>query len=448
MDAYDLDASARIIISSNNGVPATSRSSVVDVVSFYTGFPDQCSYSGMFPAWTVAVLLTIGSLWSCGVQALLLRNDCICDPINAFLDSLPLNRERTDQLLEIDGYQGTPHRVVTEDGYVLKLYRIWSGNRPTPVNSSREVILLQHGILHSSADWLVLGPGRSLAYQLVDLGFDVWLANTRSSLNSHQHLKLCTCSKEFWDYSWHELGYYDLAASIDRVLEETNRPRLRLVAFSEGGAMAMVLLSSRPAYNDKLIGLDAMAPGTFVSNTWYRFLALPALKIPKFLHSVYALYATNQLAVDVCESKKQACLDLYYQIIAGESAGMNRTWIDRIYPSLPAGGSMREVMHYVQIIWSKRFAPFDYGIKKNLRLYGRSTPPEYRLDRVTAPINIHYGLADKIVDPSGVQRLASKLINSERLRMRSYNKLQHSDFIYADSAFQIVYKEVIKWIVE
>ncbi|XP_058830911.1 lipase 1-like [Topomyia yanbarensis] len=381
------------------------------------------------------------------VLPLLLRNDCVCDPVNAFLDSLPLNRERTDQLLAVDGYQGEPHRVVTEDGYVLKLYRIWRDQRPAG-NVSREVILLQHGILHSSADWLVLGPQRSLAYQLVDLGFDVWLANTRSSLNSHQHEHYCTCSQEFWDYSWHEMGYYDLAATIDKVLQETKQPKLRLVVYSEGGALAMVLLSSRPEYNEKLSYLDAMCPGAFVSNTWYRFTTLTVKKLAKVFRSVYALYSTNQVTVKACEKQKEACLELYYQIIAGESVGMNRTWIDRIYPTLPAGGSMKEVLHYVQLIWSQRFAPYDYGADKNLRLYGTRTPPDYRLDRVTVPINIHYGLSDKIVDPSGVERLASKLINSARLRLQPYDRLEHSDFIYGDSAFEIVYKKVIRLILE
>ncbi|XP_058462268.1 lipase 3-like [Malaya genurostris] len=400
----------------------------------------------MFPRLIVVGcgLLTLGVEL---VHALLLRNDCVCDPVNAFLDSLPLNRERTDQLLAFDGYHGEPHRVVTEDGYVLKIYRIWRDQRP-PVNASREVILLQHGILHSSADWLVLGPKRSLAYQLVDLGFDVWLANSRSTQNSHQHTKYCTCSQEFWNYSWHELGYYDLAATIDKVLRETNRTKLRLIVYSEGGAVAMVLLSSRPEYNEKLSYLDAMSPGVFVSNTWYRFVALPIKKLAKIIPSAYALYATNHLTIQACEKQKEACLDLYYQIIAGESVGMNRTWIDRIYPGMPAGGSMKELLHFAQLIWSKRFALFDYGVKGNLRLYGTQTPPDYRLDRVTVPVNIHYGLSDKIVDPTGVQKLASKLINCAKVRQRPYDRLQHSDFIYGDSAFEIVYKEVIRWILE
>ncbi|XP_021707072.1 lipase 3 [Aedes aegypti] len=377
----------------------------------------------------------------------LIRNDCVCDPLNAFLDSLPLNRERTDQLLETDGYQGRAHRVVTQDGYVLKLYQIWRDQQPV-VNSTRGTILLQHGIMHSSSDWLVLGPGRSIAYQLVDLGYDVWLANSRSTMNSHQHEKFCTCSKEFWDYSWHEQGFYDLPAMIDTVLNETQQQRLRLLVYSEGGAMAMVMLSTRPEYNDKLIALDAMAPAAFVSNTWYRYLAIPFAKIPKVFRSAYAVYSTNEVTVEACQTEYQICSDLYFQFLNGESVGMNRSWVDRIYQAMPAGGSIKEVLHYVQLIWTRKFAPFDHGPSKNLRLYGQRTPPEYPLDRVSVPVNIHYGLRDKIVDPVGVMRLGSRLINSPRVRMRPYDELQHSDFIYGDAAYNMVYKDVLMWITE
>jgi hypothetical protein len=39
-------------------------------------------------------------------------------------------------------------------------------------------VLLQHGLLESSAVFVDNGPGRSLAFALADAGFDVWLSNT------------------------------------------------------------------------------------------------------------------------------------------------------------------------------------------------------------------------------------------------------------------------------
>jgi hypothetical protein len=39
-------------------------------------------------------------------------------------------------------------------------------------------VLLQHGLLESSAVFVDNGPRRSLAFALADAGFDVWMSNT------------------------------------------------------------------------------------------------------------------------------------------------------------------------------------------------------------------------------------------------------------------------------
>lgn len=41
----------------------------------------------------------------------------------------------------------------------------------------RPAVLLQHGLLESSYTWVVNGPELSLAFRLVDAGFDVWMGN-------------------------------------------------------------------------------------------------------------------------------------------------------------------------------------------------------------------------------------------------------------------------------
>ncbi len=61
------------------------------------------------------------------------------------------------------GYPVETHRVTTADGYVLTLHRIPHGrsaNGSEP--GGRPVALLQHGILCSSADWVMGEPGKSL----------------------------------------------------------------------------------------------------------------------------------------------------------------------------------------------------------------------------------------------------------------------------------------------
>lgn len=69
------------------------------------------------------------------------------------------------QLVSLHGYPSESHVVVTEDGYLLTLHRIPGGRNhrgPSGGAAARPVVFLQHGLLASSADWVLTGPGKSL----------------------------------------------------------------------------------------------------------------------------------------------------------------------------------------------------------------------------------------------------------------------------------------------
>lgn len=58
--------------------------------------------------------------------------------------------------------------------------------------------------------------------------------------------------KEFWNFSWHEIGVYDVTAMIDFVLQTTGQPKLFYVGHSQGATALLVALSELPDYNAKL----------------------------------------------------------------------------------------------------------------------------------------------------------------------------------------------------
>lgn len=69
-------------------------------------------------------------------------------------------------MIKIHGYPVEVHEVVTEDGYILQIHRIPYG-RFGDQGISRGVVILGHGVLCSSACWLLVGPKRSLG--IIDL---------------------------------------------------------------------------------------------------------------------------------------------------------------------------------------------------------------------------------------------------------------------------------------
>ena len=42
--------------------------------------------------------------------------------------------------------------------------------------------------------------------------------------------------KERWNWSWAEMGVYDLPAFIDKIIEVTGKPKVTLVGYSMGSA--------------------------------------------------------------------------------------------------------------------------------------------------------------------------------------------------------------------
>jgi hypothetical protein len=67
------------------------------------------------------------------------------------------------------------HDITTEDGYILKTFRISHGIGQE-YEQTRPAVLIQHGSF-DSADFVVMnGPEKSLAFALANQGFDVWVS--------------------------------------------------------------------------------------------------------------------------------------------------------------------------------------------------------------------------------------------------------------------------------
>lgn len=107
----------------------------------------------------------------------------------------------------------------------------------------------------------------NIGFIVADRGYDVWIGNARGTQFSRQHLvHNFNKSETYWNFSWHEIGIYDLPAIIDYILLLTNQSALHYVGHSQGTTALFVLCAMRPEYNQKIITAHLMTPVAYFNN--------------------------------------------------------------------------------------------------------------------------------------------------------------------------------------
>ena len=97
---------------------------------------------------------------------------------------------------------------------------------------------MQHGYGGQASSWVNGGLfNPSLPLRLVDEGYDVWMGNNRGSPYSNVNDQDGQWSlEERWDFTWAEMGLYDMPAQIQKVLDETGKPKVTVIGYSQGSA--------------------------------------------------------------------------------------------------------------------------------------------------------------------------------------------------------------------
>lgn len=151
-----------------------------------------------------------------------------------------------EQIVREHGYPVEQHYITTSDGYILKMFRIPHGkNQTANEDEIRPAILVQHGIF-DSADFVIShGPDNSPAFYLANLGYDVWISNSRGNKYSKQHVSLDPDrDPQFWDFSFFEM-IEDDKANINFVLQQTGVDKVAFIGHSQGTSQMYAGLSTQ-----------------------------------------------------------------------------------------------------------------------------------------------------------------------------------------------------------
>lgn len=360
----------------------------------------------------------------------------------------------TDQIIGEAGYPAETHVVVTEDGYLLRLHRVPYGKEELGEtrNGTRPVVFLQHGLMSSSADWVVTGPEHGLAFLLADQGYDVWLGNYRGNTYSQGHTSPSLPPGQYWDFTWDEMAQYDLPAMLKHMMKVTGEDQFHYIGHSMGTLTYYTACNYHQwiANATKLmVGYGAHTKVPHMYSPLFRLLAdyvkdirwlMEALGLHQFLPSSWLM---DWVASKVCDEHmvtQGVCRNVLFLICGYNKAEMNNTVLPVILGHTPAGTSMLNMVHYAQSVETGAWAGFDLGSPQaNMVRWNSSVPPVYKYSPVTAPVILYWAPDDWLVVPEDEKYLAARLpnlVNNIRVPEDAYT---HLDFLWGIHNRKMVY---------
>mmetsp|Transcript_16872 Transcript_16872/g.43067 ORF Transcript_16872/g.43067 Transcript_16872/m.43067 type:complete len:458 (-) Transcript_16872:156-1529(-) len=353
--------------------------------------------------------------------------------------------ERVDfeQFVHAAGLVPERHFVETEDGFVLALHRVLAHfNRTDPGALPRVPVLLQHGLMEDSSIWMMFG-NRSLAFTLAMEGFDVWMGNSRGTVESQTHVRYGRDQTEYWRFSFEEMGKYDLSANLEYILATTGARRLVYIGQSQGGGQALVGLSLQPALQDRVQLLVLLAPGAFISPPSHPFIefiyewcAHGSFGDMEFVPYFYEF--RTWLPRSVLSYFGEAIMrwmGFVQQPIDGEL-------LSTLYIQTPSGStSIRNLKHWAQLSQTGEYRQYDNGPEENLRQYGEHPPPRYPLDTIQTPISLFLGEVDNVIHfDRSREQIPHRVLTIG-------TNFSHADFVWSSVAPTLVHPTILDHIV-
>nr|XP_029711294.1 lipase 1-like [Aedes albopictus] len=395
---------------------------------------------------TIRVVVIIGLLLAVIVAA-----------VNGKKSSAPFQFEEEDakltvpQLIRKYGYNLEKHQVLTEDGYLLAMFRI----PPRNGTSTKRPVLMMHSLMSSCSDFILIGPKHALGYLLANRDYDIWLGNARGNRYSRRHKRIRVKSPKFWNFTFHEIGYYDVPALIDYVLDKTNSAKLHYVGFSQGTLVSFVAMSTRPEYNAKIVQMQEMSPAAYIgqpSSIFIRVLSMlaPSMGIGYNIsgNSEFLPHWTGQYEFykTVCPAPAQTlCRMLLNDVVGANPRQLDPKTLRIFLGHFPAGAGVLQMQHYGQVFGDGIFRRYDYGDdQKNLEMYGSTQVPRYNLSEVTAPVRIYYGYNDNVIAYRNVEKLERDLPNVVSSYLVPDERFTHADFILASQVKELLYDEIVR----
>eukprot|EP00347_Sterkiella_histriomuscorum_P002909 403366326 len=327
------------------------------------------------------------------------------------------------QIVEDNGFIFEEHLVYTPDNYTLKVFRIPAQKiNEHEVNSGKPVVFMQHGLLDSADCWIMNHAEVSPAFVASRAGYDVWLGNNRGNKYSHHLYSGEKSKQQYWDFSFQEMGDFDIPAMIQYVLNVTNQEKLAYAGHSQGTTQMFYALATNEEFLASRVSVVlAFGPVAQLNNSTSKMVQLFASNLTRKVVvntcnalGMYEWFSSNWVTTGsmrlICDTFPKVCEYGVYLNSDNNLTDCDEKRIQVYLGHYPSGSSLKSFDHLGQMLDDGKMQKFDYGKKQNLQIYGNELPPLIDLTKISkVPIGLFVGQYDELADKTDAQWLKTQL---------------------------------------
>jgi len=290
---------------------------------------------------------------------------------------------------------------------------------------------------------------RSVGFYVLDRGYDVWVGNNRGNKYCRSHTDSSISDKDFFDFSFDEMGLYDLPAFYNYVLKATGAEKLTWIGHSQGTSQffaAALDPTTRDLVNAHTEKFIALAPIVFMNYTGsltlkfftyakelisfageglglWDIVPSPCLNEPKWAEVV--TWFCDKVSV-LCDNFIPGInIDPKVDLILDNSTDLITHY--------PAGSSLKCLVKYGQAIdmgTKEKFQKYDYGFLGNFKKYGSYKVPEWDVAQFKIDVALVGGTRDEFGSERDVAGLSS-VLPVETTRTYVMPGWDHITFLFA-----------------
>ncbi|KAF6202295.1 hypothetical protein GE061_004693 [Apolygus lucorum] len=323
------------------------------------------------------------------------------------------------KLIDGIGLKKEVYKIATEDGYILCLTRLVLPENKNKKNKGIPLLMVNGLFLHSDAWLMHADPLNNPAIHFLTHGYDVWLGDQRGASRSRGHKEYNHMKDlNYWVFTFHETGIYDLPAFIDFILRKTGHKKIGYAGLSLGTTFCFVLLSEKPEYNEKIYLAILFVPVGDMPVLSTRGLGTQIVfNFLMNLGDYYKSIGSEAMFLDIDSFKKYLlgiCLNAPHLftwtlgITTGGGLNVDMNHVCHQTALQYGGSSVRTVLHTLQLFEKGEFRQYDLGEGENKRVYGKYQPPFYNYSKITAPLAIYYSDMDEYAPGNAVRKMFPK----------------------------------------